>query len=805
MAVCNLSFADNKSTTKTPVNGYPDFALGADVSWTNRIEDNKMYTYYRGNVVNSSEITNIASMVSDYGIDAIRLRVWVDPTNEVAKTGFKFTASGYTYESIGTKGYSSVDDMVSLAKRFAAQGQRIMVSFQLSDTWADPGRQFIPASWASCTTTDQLKEKVVAHITEVLTLLHNANVNVAWVQIGNETNTGMLKYQLPTSTSTTTTVQSVSYGCEVSNNSQTTTNFVNVFKAAADASRAIYPNVKTVLHLTKAANWSTFNWSLNLLVKAGLNTEMCDLIGLSLYPGLDDNRDSYTSDWQKYADYGIETINKIYSTYGFRTILCEIGMNNEYSYNTDLTNVADADVQAAHIAQCNKDIRAYTQYLIDKLGKQSSTCEGLFYWEPEGDYLDNYSKGACVSITPDAVWTRDKVTANDFWKVCKENSTFPAGGLKEYSLNEKAEVSPFYIVGGFNAWNYTEPAKFDYDSATGLYSFTADCSGDNGLWLSISTDKSSETNFKSSQYAPISSPTNGVTVNLSKSSGGFTVPYYSGTWQITINLSRSTINLYSTDKNSSNEYETLYYYVYDKDGATDTKAELSTADGTIYSATGNTFPNQSTNIDFCITNEDWSSMWRSPEGQWYGIERDKEIELTKGGANNCYIWGWTLAATDYVWFNASNGHLLITASSECPWETTGTGKEYSFTYDNSSTQWNAVYAYILDADGNQLSGVWPGIRMDVDASNIYKCVMTLMTEPAYVSFSDGLNRSVTFDFENGKQYSSTTSVKGINAGNSDGKTVYYNLQGIQLSSPAQGVNIVKQGNSVKKIIIKANK
>lgn len=799
LTVCSSLFANDNSTTKTPVNGYPDFALGVDVSWTNRIEDSKLYTYYRGNAASSTEITNIPSMVSDYGFDAVRLRVWVNPSNDVAKSGFSFTADGYSYENIGTQGYCDADDMASIAKRFAAQGQRIMVAFQLSDTWADPARQFIPAEWADCTTNEQLKEKVANHITEVLTMLHDANVNVAWVQIGNETNTGMLKYQLPASSAKTTTVQSVDFGCEVGTNTQTTSNFITIFNAAAEASKAIYPDAKTVLHLSKASKWDTVSWSMNLLVKAGLDSKMCDLIGLSLYPGIDDGRDSYTSEWQKYADLGISTINKIYSTYGFRTILCEIGMNNEYSYSTDIDDVDASLQQAAHIEQCNKDVRDFTQYLIDNLKVKQSTCDGLFYWEPEGDYIDDYIKGACVSISPGATWPRDKVTANDFWKVCQENSTFPDGGLKDYVLNPGAEADALYIVGGFNGWDYANPAEFGYDSATGLYTFTADCTGDNGLWLSVSTSKASETDFKASQYAPVSSAENGVTVNLSKSSSGFAVPY-AATWQITVNLARGTINLYTTDANSSAGYETLYYYVYDKNGATGSYTELSTTDGTVYSATGNTFPNESTSLDFCITNADWTSVWRSPEGQWLGVERDKEIELTKGGANNCYVYGWTLAASDYVWFNSSTGGLLITASSECPWSEAGDGKEYSFTYDNSETQWDMVFAYLLDADGNQLSGAWPGIRMDEGTDNIYSCTATLAAEPALISFSDGLNKSETYSFESGKQYSATTMIEGVNSNAADGKVVFYNLQGIRLEHPAQGVNIAKSGNSARKFI-----
>lgn len=424
--------------TLTPANGYPTFALGADVSWTPYIEQNNVCAFYKSANVNAQNLTTVPEIISDYGIDAVRLRVWVNPTAPLAISGFSFKAWNSNYESMSTFGTCSVQEMTTLAKRFASQGQRIMVVFQMSDQWADPGRQFIPASWADCTTVEQLSTKAVEHVREVLAILRDANVNVAWVQIGNETNNGMLAWQLPATDGAA--ISTVPYGCQVQNSSQTTSNFVKVFHACADAAKGIYPQTKTILHLTNTTEWSKLNWSLNLIAKAGLSKEKCDYIGLSLYPGLDDGQVDYTAKWQTYADLAIQTIGKISSNYGYRSIIAEFGMNNEYSLSANVSGVSSANLQAAYIAQCNTDVKACTQYLIEKLTTASSTCDGLFYWEPATDYIKGYTRGACVSANPGASWPRNNVTPNDWWKAMKEASTFPDGGLVPYEISGIEDV-----------------------------------------------------------------------------------------------------------------------------------------------------------------------------------------------------------------------------------------------------------------------------------------------------------------------------------------------------------------------------
>ncbi|MCC8118690.1 MAG: arabinogalactan endo-1,4-beta-galactosidase [Bacteroidales bacterium] len=417
--------------TMAPANGYPDFAMGGDLSWTTRIVDNNIYTYYLENDISSDQITTVPDMVLDHGFDAVRLRVWVNPdANEMIKSKWTFYISGVTggYDCTGTYGYDGTSDLVALATMFANKGARIMVAFHMSDTFADPARQFKPKAWEDCTTGTQLAERASAYVQDVLQQLYDANVNVAWVQIGNETRTGMMKYSLPDENNSTLSYQCTP-NCEISNSNITgTKNFVKVFSACAEAAKSVYPKAKTLIHLDSGNDWSKINWTLSALTAQGFNSDMCDLVGLSLYPCSDQN----TSEWQPATDKCLDTIQQTYSTYGFPTIICEIGMNNEW------TKALPNGTQAQGIAQCNEDVKAFTQYLIDNLREQDSTCEGFFYWEPETDYLDGYTMGACVAANPGSSWPRDKVTANDYWKTVKENSTFPDGGLVAY---ENAGIS----------------------------------------------------------------------------------------------------------------------------------------------------------------------------------------------------------------------------------------------------------------------------------------------------------------------------------------------------------------------------
>ncbi len=120
------------------------FAKGADVSWLTQLEQ-EGEVFYNSN----GETTECMQLLRDEcGVNAIRLRVWVNPEN----------------------GWNSIDDVVVKARRANELGLRLMIDFHFSDTWADPGNQETPAAWENYDLA-QLKDAVAAHVTEMLSKL----------------------------------------------------------------------------------------------------------------------------------------------------------------------------------------------------------------------------------------------------------------------------------------------------------------------------------------------------------------------------------------------------------------------------------------------------------------------------------------------------------------------------------------------------------------------------------------------------------------------------------------------------------
>ena len=81
--------------------------------------------------------------------------------------------------------------MIVKAVRAKDLGMDVMVDFHYSDFWADPSKQVKPVAWKDMD-LGQLKEAIRNHTTEALQALKAKGVTPKWVQVGNETNNGML-------------------------------------------------------------------------------------------------------------------------------------------------------------------------------------------------------------------------------------------------------------------------------------------------------------------------------------------------------------------------------------------------------------------------------------------------------------------------------------------------------------------------------------------------------------------------------------------------------------------------------------
>jgi len=256
--------------TPTEKGGY---AKGADISWLTQMEGDgqKFYTA-------AGKEMECTALMKELGFNAIRLRVWVDPEG----------------------GWCAKEDVLVKAKRAQELGMRIMIDFHYSDTWADPSNQKTPAAWAALPIYE-LASAVETHTKETLQLLKDNKVDVEWVQVGNETNSGMLH---PLG--------------KISDNAD---NFAILADKGYDAVKSVYPEAKVIIHRSEGHKANECRWLFNHLKNSKVKY---DIIGLSLYPTWWENNG--WCDWKPVVDDCLANIKSLTSTFGKPVMICEIGM-----------------------------------------------------------------------------------------------------------------------------------------------------------------------------------------------------------------------------------------------------------------------------------------------------------------------------------------------------------------------------------------------------------------------------------------------------------------------------------------------
>lgn len=146
------------------------FITGMDLSYQSFLDDHQtQFLDESGNVIN-----DFFQYVKNNGVNLVRLRLFHSPlfTDQVV--------------------YSSrLSEVLDLCQRVKASGNNILLDFHYSDTWADPGKQFVPAAWDGKPFVE-VRDSVYAYTKYVLEKLHAQNTLPEIIQIGNEINSGML-------------------------------------------------------------------------------------------------------------------------------------------------------------------------------------------------------------------------------------------------------------------------------------------------------------------------------------------------------------------------------------------------------------------------------------------------------------------------------------------------------------------------------------------------------------------------------------------------------------------------------------
>ena len=286
------------------------FWLGADISGTTGLEARGVQ------LMNAKgEPRENTTLMKELGLNAVRLRVWVNPRD----------------------GFSGKDDVLVMAKRAKAHGMALMIDFHYSDWWADPGKQNIPAAWAEMD-YEQMKLALADHTREVLQLLKDHDIDVRWVQVGNETTHGFLWPM----------------GRAEDNMAQ----YAGLTKAGYEAVKAVYPQADVIIHLDGGCDPQRFNFIFD-----GLKENGCpwDIIGLSVYPYWDQDAKLETS-WEGTVRDFTANIRALYAKYHTPLMVVETGVEAKKS-------VEGKRIMAEIIRASKEDC--------------DGQCQGVFYWAPE--------------------------------------------------------------------------------------------------------------------------------------------------------------------------------------------------------------------------------------------------------------------------------------------------------------------------------------------------------------------------------------------------------------------------------------
>jgi len=274
------------------------FADGADASWYTQMVSQSEYKFYTQKDVAEPCLTVLQSV----GINAIRLRVWLNPTG----------------------GWCNQADTVTKALAAHALGQSVMIYFHYSDTWASGSSQTPPAAWKNYNLS-QMESAVASETSSVLTAIKNGGGTVSWVQVGNEINSGML----------------FPIGEVGGSGDNSFPNLAGLINAGYNAVKTVFPSAQVIIHLSSGENTSDFTWFFSNLKSAG---GKFDVIGMSSYP--------YWSglSWQTQVTDVTTTMKTMTSTYGVPTMVCEAGYLE--SDPTDCKSYLTALIAAAKANGC---------------------------------------------------------------------------------------------------------------------------------------------------------------------------------------------------------------------------------------------------------------------------------------------------------------------------------------------------------------------------------------------------------------------------------------------------------------------
>lgn len=203
------------------------------------------------------KITDLLSFLKEQGMNAMRVRLFVDPSRASAE-----------HKGQGVR--QDLDYVKKLGKKIKDAGLKLMLDFHYSDTWADPGHQATPYLFISVNTP--ATSYIYTYTKDCLEQMKAVGATPDFIQTGNEISWGMM-YDV---------------GCKLEAKSDWSgykdtnwDNFSTALKNAGKACREVCPEAKIIIHTEQVGNTPLVTDYYKRLQQYDIDY---DIIGTSYYP-----------------------------------------------------------------------------------------------------------------------------------------------------------------------------------------------------------------------------------------------------------------------------------------------------------------------------------------------------------------------------------------------------------------------------------------------------------------------------------------------------------------------------------------
>lgn len=346
------------------------FLFGADLSYVNEMEDCGVIYKENGSPIDPYQL------FADHNCGIVRLRLWHTP-------------SWYDALNAGHR-YSDLADVRKSILRAKAANMQVLLDFHLSDNWADPQKQRVPAAWEGLVNNlPLLKDSLYNYVYQTLLSLHADGLLPDMVQIGNETNKGILLSPQQ---------DAGGWVLDWNRNSQL---FKRAIEAVRDVEAQTGQSIKVALHVAGPADTG---WLMQGFWSNGVTD--FDVIGMSYYWA-----------WHQPTDIAdaANVVAQLKQTYpGKEVMIFETG----YIWTTQSNDSANNIISQTHPNYSPASPENQRQWLVDMTQAViEKGASGVMYWEP-----------AWVSSTCFTQWGQgshqEHATFFDF-----DSNMLPTGGM----------------------------------------------------------------------------------------------------------------------------------------------------------------------------------------------------------------------------------------------------------------------------------------------------------------------------------------------------------------------------------------